>query len=204
MASHTNPDPAASEGGSTTVRLLAQARAGDRNALDQLFARFEPELRRLARGRLPRQSRGTLETPDLVQDTLLQTFTHIDRFEDRGDGALRAYMRQVLLNRIRDAYRSAARRQAPESLPPDAVAPGPSPLESAIGAQAVARYDAALATLPESDRELVIARIELGLSYPEIATATGRTTPNAARMAVMRALVRLSEALGDGRDPGTD
>jgi RNA polymerase sigma-70 factor (ECF subfamily) len=186
--------------GSTTIRLLVRARAGDRRALDLLFERYEPELRRLARGRLPRHARGAVDTPDLVQDTLFQTFTHIDRFEHRGEGALRAFMRQVLLNRIRDECRRAGRRQPHESLPTDAAASGPSPLESAVGAEALARYDAALATLPESDRELVVARIELGLSYPQIAAATGRNSANAARMALVRALVKLSEALGHGLD----
>jgi RNA polymerase sigma factor (sigma-70 family) len=187
--------------GGTTVRLLARARAGDRDALDQLFERYGPELRRLAHGRLPRQARQGLDTPDLVQDTLLQTFLHLDRFEDRGDGALRAYMRQVLVNRIRDEYRRAARRQLPEPLPADAAAPGPSPLESAIGAEALARYDAALMALSAAERELIIARIELGLSFPEIAVATGRPSANAARMAVVRALMRLSEALTDAANP---
>jgi RNA polymerase sigma-70 factor (ECF subfamily) len=130
-----------------------------------------------------------------VQDTLLQTFAHLDRFEDRGDGALRAFMRQVLLNRIRDECRRTGRRHPHDRLPEHARADGPSPLDAAVGAEAVEQYDAALATLPQDDRELVIARIELGLTYPEIARATGRTSPNAARMALVRALVKLSEAL---------
>ena len=188
----------------TTVRLLARARAGDRDALDRLFERYGPDLRRLAHGRLPRQSRQGLDTPDLVQDTLLQTFLHLDQFEDRGDGALRAYMRQVLVNRIRDEYRRAARRQLPAPLPSDAPAPGPSPLESAIGTEALGRYDDALAALSAAERELVIARVELGLSFPEIAVATGRPSANAARMAVVRALVRLSEALADAAGPAPE
>ena len=190
--------PPGTDGATTTVRLLALARAGDRQALDRLFERYGPELRRLAHGR--REARQRLDTPDLVQDTLLQTFLHLDQFDDRGDGALRAYMRQVLVNRIRDEYRRAARRQLPAPLPSDARAPGPSPLESAIGAEALGRYDDALAALAAADRELVIARVELGLSFPEIAVATGRPSANAARMAVVRALVRLSEALADGTD----
>lgn len=196
--------PRRNDGGTTTVRLLARARAGDREALDRLFERYGPELRRLAHGRLPREARQRLDTPDLVQDTLLQTFLHLDQFDDRGDGALRAYMRQVLVNRIRDEYRRAARRQLPAPLPADAAAAGPSPLESAIGVEALERYDAALAALSAADRELVIARVELGLSFPEIAVATGRPSANAARMAVIRALVRLSEALADGTDSSTE
>ena len=77
-----------------------------------------------------------------------------------------------------------------------------SPLEAAVGRQGVERYEAALASLKADDRELVIARVELGLSYPEIALSTGRASANAARMAVVRALVRLSEALEDDKGSG--
>lgn len=185
--------------GTSTVRLLSRARAGDSEALEALFARFGPELRRFARGRLPRQVRGIVDTPDVVQDALLQTFTHLNGFEDRGDGALRAYMRQVLVNRIRDEVRRAARRPTGEPIEDGHVGPDQSPLEAAIGRQGVERYEAALSALKADDRELVIARVELGLSYPEIALSTGRTSANAARMAVVRALVRLTEAMEHDR-----
>lgn len=181
-----------------TVHLLARARAGDQSALERLFARYGPELGRFARGRLPRWARDVADTPDLVQETLLQVFKHIDRFEIRGDGALRAYMRQALMNRIRNELRRADRRPAGEPLSEDAAAEGPSPLEEAIGSEAVERYEAALARLKDDDREVLIARLELGLSYPEIADATGRANSNAARMAVVRALRRLTEEMGDG------
>jgi len=187
----------------STVRLLSRARAGDQAALEALFARFGPELRRFARGRLPRQVRGIVDTPDVVQDALLQTFTHLNGFENRGDGALRAYMRQVLVNRIRDEVRRAARRPSGEPIDDDHIASEVSPLEAAIGREGVERYEGALARLKDDDRELVIARVEVGLSYPEIAVSTGRASANAARMAVVRALVRLTEAMehdgGTGR-----
>ena len=187
-----------SDDGETTFRLLERARTGDREALDELFARHGPELTRFARGRLPRWARDIAETPDLVQETLLQVFKHIDAFEHRGVGALRAYMRQALMNRIRNELRRSERRPANKSLPEDARDERPSPLEEAIGRQAEERYEAALACLKSEDREIVIARVELGLSYEEIAAATGRRSTNAARMAVVRALTRLIEELGDG------
>jgi len=186
----------------STVRLLSRARAGDREALEALFARFGPELRRFARGRLPRQVRGMVDTPDVVQETLLQTFTHLNGFDNRGDGALRAYMRQVLVNRIKDEIRRAGRRPAGDPIDEAHADDGQSPLEAAIGRQGVERYETALASLKGEDRELVIARVELGLSYPEIAGSTGRASANAARMAVVRALVRLTEAFEDGTGPG--
>lgn len=182
----------------TTVDLLARARAGDRSALEALFARYGPELTRFARGRLPRWARDMAETADLVQETLFQTFKQIEGFEWRGEGALRVYMRQALMNRIRDELRRAGRRPPAVPLPEHSPDDAPSPLEVAIGREGVERYEAALSRLKDDEREAIIARVEMGLSYPEIAEATGRSTPNAARMAVVRALLRLSEEMDDG------
>lgn len=50
-----------------TVRLLGLIRAGDTGALDELLARILPRLRRWAHGRLPKASRGMLDTGDIVQ-----------------------------------------------------------------------------------------------------------------------------------------
>ena len=57
------------------------------------------------------------------------------------------------------------------------------------------RYESALDRLSEDDRELAIARLELGLSYDEVARATNRPSPDAARMAIGRALVRLASEM---------
>jgi RNA polymerase sigma factor (sigma-70 family) len=195
-------DQAVPEDREATLRLLTRARGGDRDALEQLFARYAPELRRFARGRLPQWARDMADTPDIVQETLLQTFKHIGEFEHRGEGALRAYMRQALMNRIRDELRRASRRPAPGALPKDVRDAGPSPLEHAIGREGAEGYEAALALLKDDERELIVARVELGLSYREIAAATGRASANAARMAVVRALLRLSEEIG-GEGPNT-
>ena len=89
----------------STLVLLERARAGDRQALDDLFGRYVPLLRRWASGKLPQWARDLTDTHDLVQETLLQTFKKIDTFEYRGEGALQAYLRQVLVNRIRAEFR---------------------------------------------------------------------------------------------------
>lgn len=96
------PPPLESE---TTGFLLERVRAGDRPALDALLARYLPRLSRWARGRLPRWTRDLSDTHDLVQDTLLRTFKHIERFEPRGDLALQVYLRQAVANRVRDELR---------------------------------------------------------------------------------------------------
>ena len=85
----------------STVELVARAQQGDRSALESLFDRHRAPLRRWARGRLPRWARNLADTDDLVQEALIQTFKRIEDFEARGSGALQAYLRQALLNRLR-------------------------------------------------------------------------------------------------------
>ena len=109
--------------------------------------------------------------------------------------ALAAYLRQALQNRIRDEVRKVHVRPGRESLDDGTRDAGASPLEEAIGSEALQRYEAALARLPEADRELVLARVEMGLSYAEVAASTERPSADAARMAVGRALVRLAEEM---------
>lgn len=185
------PEPVA-----TTADLLQRARLGDDEARNELFARYLPSLRRWARGRLPRWTRDLRDTEDVVQETLLQTLKHIDAFKPRHEGALQAYLRQALLNRVRDEVRRVGRRGVGEEIVEDAHQDeGASPLEEAIGAEALARYESALARLRPDEREVVIARVELGQSYQQIAAGHGKASADAARMAVSRALVRLAEEM---------
>src|SRR5688572_27888463 len=90
-----------------SLDLLERAKAGDGEALDRLVARYLPRLRRWASGRLPTWVRDMSDTEDLVQDSMLQTFRRIDRIDVAHEGALQAYLRQAVINRIRDQFRRA-------------------------------------------------------------------------------------------------
>ncbi len=182
---------------SSTLDLLERARQGDQDALNELFRRNHGPLRRWARGRLPRWTRDLRDTEDLVQETLAQTLKHIDSFEHRHEGALQSYMRQALINRVRDEVRRVNRYPAVGALD-DAdqqAVQAASPLEEAIGREALQRYESALARLRPEERQLIQARVEMQQSYQQIATAHGKSTADAARMAVSRALVRLAEEM---------
>jgi RNA polymerase sigma-70 factor (ECF subfamily) len=179
----------------SSLTLLERAQAGDRVALDCLIARYLPRLQRWATGRLPRWARDMADTQDLVQEALFETFKRIERFEARGAGALQAYLRQAILNRIREELRRTKRRPPTTELDSAAEDRGRSPLEEAIGREAIERYEWALARLRSEDRELVIARIELGYTNREIAELLDKPTPNAARMATERAIVRLAKEM---------
>lgn len=183
----------------SSLTLLERARAGDRAALDALIARYLPRMQRWASGRLPLWARDLADTQDLVQESVLQVFRKLDTFEVRGEGALHAYLRQAILNRIREELRRANRRPPRSDLDSQAPDDGQSPLDQAIGQEAVERYERALATLRGEDREAIVARIELGYTNHEIAELLGKPSANAARMAVERAIVRLAKAMGTVR-----
>jgi RNA polymerase sigma factor (sigma-70 family) len=191
--------PAQADPVDDTLTLLAQARQGDTAALDLLFARHVPLLKRWARGRLPRWARDITDTSDLVQDTVMATFKRLDSFEARGEGALQAYLRQAFINRVRSQLRRVSVRPVTEELESQAPADDTSPLDAAIGQEALDRYDAALGRLRPEDREAVVTRVEFGLSFQEVARALGKPSADAARMAVVRALVRLAEEMDRGR-----
>ncbi|MGE0816284.1 MAG: RNA polymerase sigma factor [Vicinamibacterales bacterium] len=191
--------PAPSSPAESTLSLLERARAGDQAAIDALFARCFPPLVRWARGRLPQWARDMADTQDVVQEAVAQTFKHLETFDARGEGALQAYLRQAVMNRIRDHIRRAGRRPAAGGELDSQIADErPSPLEEAVGRQAVERYEVALARLTPTDRELVVASVELGYTFEQLAEATGRASPDAARKAARRALVKLAEEMARG------
>ncbi|MGH9385533.1 MAG: RNA polymerase sigma factor [Vicinamibacterales bacterium] len=182
----------------TTYRLLERAKSGDADALNELFARHIPTLRRWATGRLPQWTRDITDTQDLVQETVLQVFKRVEAFEPRGAGALQAYLRQAVTNRIRNELRNKGRKPAFEMLDEEAPGDGTSPLDAAIRQQQLDRYDAALSRLSEQERALIVARVDMGLTYEEMAHELGKPSWNAARMATARALLRLAEELRRG------
>lgn len=186
---------AADEDPDSSIRLLARIREGDADALNRLVARHLPALQRWAHGRLPYGIRDLEDTADLVQESVIQALKHLDHFEYRREGALQAYLRQAVYNRIRMEFRRKRSRPARAELDTDHEDAGISPLEEAVGREEVARYDRALSRLKPEDREAVVAKMEFDGTYAELARALGKPSADAARMAVGRALLRLAEEM---------
>jgi RNA polymerase sigma-70 factor (ECF subfamily) len=179
----------------TTVELLELAKDGDPEALDRLLERCVPALKRWAHGRLPPQARSMSDTADIVQDTIISAMRRLEAFESRHQGALQAYLRQAVMNRIRDVIRQHKRRPEISGLTDDIQDEATSPLEAAIGAENLERYEAALQRLKPVEREAIIGRLEMLYGYDELATVLGRPSAAAARMAVTRAMKRLAEEM---------
>lgn len=182
----------------STRDLIARARNGDAQAIERLYELHLKPLQRWATGRLPHWARGLADTDDLVQDTLIQTFKRMDDFEPRRPGALQAYLRQAVMNRIVDEVRKKTRHPT-EELSVEEVADVESPLERAISRETVDRYERALATLEPAEREAIIGRVEMGYTYQELADVLGKPSAEAARKAAERALVRLAEEMRRAR-----
>jgi len=178
-----------------TIELVVRAQSGDRLAVEALLQRSIPQLKRWAHGKLPPAARNTLDTSDLVQDTVLHVLRRLDTFQPRHVGAMQAYLRRSVLNRIRDEVRRIARHPMSIDLPDDMPSEEPSPEEQAVKAEAVSKYCEALTALSTRDRQLVVARIEAQWTHDEIARHFAIPTPDAARMAVSRALQRLVDSV---------
>lgn len=136
-----------------------------------------------------------MDTADLVQESMLQTFRRLDLFEVRRRSALRAYLQQAIQNRIRDELRHVARMPATD-ISDDLVDARPSALDDVIRRQTEKRYKDALARLRAEDRELIVGRFELEYSFEQLALASRRRSPAAARMALSRAITRLIAEMG--------
>jgi RNA polymerase sigma-70 factor (ECF subfamily) len=178
-----------------TMELIFRAREGDAAAVEAILQRCLPPLKRWAHGRLPAAARGHLETGDLVQDAAINAIARLDKFEPRHVGAMQAYLRQSVINRIRDEMRRYTRRPTAVELPDDVKSEQPSPEEHAIHQQTYDRYRRALDTLKPRERELVIARVEAQWSTQEITEHFEFPTVDSARMAVNRAMQRLGIAM---------
>lgn len=178
-----------------TVTLIGRIRDGDDSAREELFRRCLPLLRRFARGRLPAQRRDMAETDDLVQVTLLRALNNVERFDARGQGAFFAYLRQIMLNAVREEIRRHGARPTHTGNLDAAPAAPDSVVALAVGEQALEAYERGLGQLPVHQREAVILRVEFDMSYAEIAAELECPSSDAARMQVARGLRRLAELM---------
>lgn len=194
-----------------TLALVHAAQGGDRVALERLLARYQERVRRIVRLRLGPGLRSQLESADILQQVLLDAFRSLDRYEARDEAGFLAWLAGIAEHRIRDAVdyhasdkRDAARvqpltRDTDGSTPGDPLAdPQSAPPETASRAEQVERLEACLAELPEADRELVILRDYVGLSWAEVAERTGSPSPDAARMRYAAVLVQLGRQMRQG------
>lgn len=178
----------------STVELLNLAQSGDQAARDALFSKAAAQLKRWASGRLPYYARDIADTQDLVQVTLMRAWNRLDHFKSQGSGSFMAYLRQILLNRVKEELRRAGR--SPDTTEKLEIRDKDGGLSANLGQlETLERYEAALQLLPLRSRDAIILRLEFGMAYGEIADELDAPSPDAARMIVARGLKSLAQGM---------
>jgi len=151
--------------------LIRSWRAGDAESFCALVNRY----RRQIYAHIVRIVRDHMSTDDVLQETFVRLWRTLDEFE--AERPLWPYLRRIATNLSLDHLRRRSRRreqalgEAPESIPELGIsAPPGAELESAETAEAVRR---AVGALNPETRACLVLRLYEGLSYREIAEATG-------------------------------
>lgn len=181
---------------SAEAHLVARAVQGEPAAVANLLAQVRPQVVRYCRARLGRLGGGYTTADDVAQEVCIAILRALPRFQDQG-APFAAFVFGIAARKVADVHRAAARGfplAAADSLPdkPDA-ADGPEQL--ALAADVARRLSLLLSELPETQREIVVLRVAVGLPADEVGTVLGMTAA-AVRVAQSRALNRLRSMAG--------
>ncbi len=193
---------------------LQQAISGNRAALTLLLLDLHPRLRAYIACRIPARLQGRLDADDIVQETHIEVYRHIQRFESRGEGSFDRWVMTIAIRKLRNAltkYRAQRRggeivtasqlsngEQSSVCMLLDMIAdPGRSPSRSAAGREAVAALQAGLEFLSEDQRKAVVLVYLEGWTVVAVAAELQRSE-QAVYNLCHRAKERLQEVLQSG------
>ncbi len=187
-----------SQGGTGDRELMARLAAGDREALAPLMERHYRRLYRIAVSYL-RQPDDAL---DVVQEAFVKAFQSAARWD--GSAEAGPWLARITVNLAIDRWRRNRRRA--QTFTPladsDHVATladlGPSPDRRVQGREAGERLAAALRSLPERQRAVVVLRHYQDMSLEEISGTLGMSL-GTVKSSLHRALHRMREGLAGGR-----
>jgi RNA polymerase sigma-70 factor (ECF subfamily) len=184
-------------------RLLHTAAAtGDDAAVEELLARYLPDLERYVAHNaggfvLAHESRS-----DLVQSVCREVIVRLrdGRFSYRGEARFRQWLYRAAVMKMMNRHRfyRAARRDAGQVTPPadspDVPAPGATPSEEAGLREDLDRFARAFARLPDNYRTIIQLHHADGRPHAEIARELGITEAHS-RVLLSRALAKLASAV---------
>lgn len=173
-------------GGPSDAELLRDCQRRDEAAVRALTRRHNQRLFRIARSIV----RNDVEAEDVVQETYVRAFTHLDQF--RGDSAVGTWLVRIAMNEARGRLRTRRPTVDVDDTPLPSKAAGP---EAIVANQELgALLERAIDDLPEPFRVVFVARMVEGLSVDETAElfhlqpATVKTRAHRARRALRRAI----------------
>jgi RNA polymerase sigma-70 factor (ECF subfamily) len=192
------------EGADETTALVRRAQAGELNAFNLLVLRHQDAAYSLALRFV-----GVPQTAeDITQEAFIRAYRSIGRFE--GD-RFRSWLLSIVANAARDELRRRRRRpqhsldaarEDPDRLDIDPPDRGPSPESTALRGELRGELEDALRELPEDWRLVVILSDVHGLSYEEVAQATG-VPVGTVKSRLSRARGRLRDLLRGLREPSS-
>src|SRR5262245_5943046 len=172
----------------TTLRLVRGARAGDRAALEDLFTRYLPKVRRIVSLRLGCPMKDFAAFEDLVQDSLLRAFEKLDQFEEKSEGTFYHWVATCVASAMNLHFRKAGAQKrgagkvkafgqlAGDSLTASIFpSAGPGPRTRASEHELEGKIEEALLGLKSHHREVIVMRHICGMSSEEVAQALGIT-----------------------------
>ncbi len=180
--------------------VVAEAVAGDRDALREVLETIRPIVVRYCRARIGAGERSGLSADDVAQEVCLAAITALPRYKDQGRPFL-AFVYGIAAHKVADAHRAVGRNRAdPTDAVPERFSVEAGPEQMAIDNESSARMAKLLTVLPEKQREILILRVVVGMSAEETAETVG-STAGAVRVAQHRALARLkAEIIATGHD----
>jgi RNA polymerase sigma-70 factor, ECF subfamily len=187
------------------IRLAQQ---GCSHSLGHLYKQCHRYLLLIANRELDVQLRAKLGPSDVVQETMLKAQRSFEGFAGSTDGELRAWLRKILLNTVRDMarrYKSGSKRDVHRERElyslladqPDspAMLRAETPSQVLMAAEHAHTLRAAVQQLPADYRQVILLRNIERLPFNEIGEVMQRSG-EAARKLWLRAIDRLRELLG--------
>lgn len=193
----------------TDSGLVTAARAGNRDAWSELFARYEGDLRAYARALMSPTLRAHESATDIVQTVFMDLLDKLPEFESPDGFRMWLFTqarRRVIdvARHMRAAKRDVHRERHVRTSLLQSYSNVVTPSRAAHGAEIVEAVEAALDELPERHREILTLRFFANLPPREIAESLGETD-DAVRSALRRALAKLTGSVSSrlgGRDFG--
>jgi RNA polymerase sigma-70 factor (ECF subfamily) len=181
--------------------LLERSVAGDAEALNDLLGRLRPYLHALVRRKVGTENNANLSHSSFVQQALLRLSQHVGALRQPTVPSLLNYAGKVVHNLIADAFRHDGRR--PRFVPWDDAldAPAPTALDQLRRDERAVQVAAALARLPEKQRQVIEWRFLDRVPDAEIVRRLGGSA-EAVRILRFRALRRLRELMADDNPEG--
>jgi RNA polymerase sigma-70 factor (ECF subfamily) len=198
----------------SSLRLIERARAGDRDALNEIFTRYRPRLRRMVEMRLDQRLHARVDASDVIQDAYLEVATRLEEYLRDPKLPLFLWLRLVVGERLmklhrhhlgtqmRDAglevslYRGALPAASSAALAAQLLGQHTSPTQAAVRAERLLRLQEALNSLDPMDREVLSLRHFEELNRAETAQVLG-IAESASAKRYLRALKRLKDTLAD-------